>query len=64
LGEQRTGGDAVEHVLRQLDKAHTEWPLSLVTKVNVFGSFARGAPEPHDVHVVRLSHTTWTWTLI
>jgi len=41
----------VEHVLRQLDKAQAEWPLSLVTEVNVFGSFARGALEPHDVDI-------------
>jgi predicted nucleotidyltransferase len=41
----------VEHVLRELDKAQTEWPLSLVTEVNVFGSFARGALEPHDVDI-------------
>jgi hypothetical protein len=41
----------VEHVLRQLDQAQAEWPLSLVTEVNVFGSFARGALEPHDVDI-------------
>lgn len=41
----------VEHVLRELHKAQTEWPLSLVTEVNVFGSFARGALEPHDVDI-------------
>lgn len=26
-----------------------QWPLSLVDQVHVFGSFARGALEPHDV---------------
>ena len=41
----------IEHVLRHLDQEQAEWPLSLVTEVNVFGSFARGALEPHDVDI-------------
>ena len=41
----------VEHVLRELDGAQGEWPLSLVTEVSVFGSFARGALDPHDVDI-------------
>jgi hypothetical protein len=28
-----------------------QWPLSLVNEVHIFGSFARGALEPHDVDV-------------
>jgi len=41
--------DLVEHVLRALDESPAEWPLSLVTELYIFGSFARGALEPHDV---------------
>jgi hypothetical protein len=41
----------VEHILRALDDGQTEWPFSLVTDVYVFGSFARGALEPHDVDI-------------
>lgn len=40
-----------EHVLRKLDEGHAEWPLSLVSELHVFGSFARGAIEPHDVDI-------------
>lgn len=43
--------ELVEHVLRALDERRTEWPLSLVTELYVFGSFARGAIEPHDVDI-------------
>ena len=41
----------VEHILRALDENQAGWPLSLVTGVYVFGSFARGALEPHDVDI-------------
>ncbi|WP_019064900.1 nucleotidyltransferase domain-containing protein [Streptomyces prunicolor] len=34
-----------------------EWPLGLVDQVLVFGSYARGALEPHDVDVV-VEHRT------
>ena len=39
----------VEHILRALDEGKSEQPLNLVTGLYVFGSFARGALEPHDV---------------
>jgi hypothetical protein len=39
----------VEHVLRNLDQRQDQWPLSLVEQLYAFGSFARGALEPHDV---------------
>ena len=39
----------LEHVLRALDERQGDWPMSLVTGLYVFGSFARGAVEPHDV---------------
>lgn len=38
-----------QHVIRALDENHHEWPLSLVRELYVFGSFARGALDPHDV---------------
>lgn len=38
----------VEDVLRRLD-AGGDWPLNLVDAVHLFGSYARGALDPHDV---------------
>ena len=37
-----------------LTRASTDqqWPISMVDEIHVFGSFARGALEPHDVDVV------------
>jgi hypothetical protein len=43
--------ELAEHVLLALDHGRAEWPLSLVTGLYVFGSFARGAIEPHDVDI-------------
>ncbi len=40
-----------ERVLQGLDEGQGEWPLSLVKERSVFGSFARGATEPHDVDI-------------
>ncbi|MFJ8085290.1 nucleotidyltransferase domain-containing protein [Streptomyces sp. NPDC096205] len=42
--------ELVEAMLHQLDSCD-DWPLSLVQQVWLFGSFARGAAEPHDVDV-------------
>ncbi|TLQ39391.1 nucleotidyltransferase domain-containing protein [Streptomyces marianii] len=42
--------ELVEAMLRRLDDDH-DWPLSLVQQVWLFGSFARGAVEPHDVDI-------------
>lgn len=39
----------VQHILRTLNEGQSQWPLSLVTGLYVFGSFARGAAKPHDV---------------
>jgi hypothetical protein len=39
----------VQHILQALNEGQSQWPLSLVTGLYVFGSFARGAAEPHDV---------------
>lgn len=41
----------LENLLGALDEGQVEWPISLVTSLYVFGSFARGALEPHDVDV-------------
>jgi hypothetical protein len=43
--------ELVAHVLRAFDQGRAEWPLSLVTELYIFGSFARGAIEPHDVDI-------------
>ncbi|RMI44063.1 hypothetical protein EBO15_14175 [Actinomadura harenae] len=48
-------------MLRNLDARKAEWPLTLVTEVNVFGSFARGALEPHDVDMDVEYETTTEW---
>ncbi|WP_244206873.1 nucleotidyltransferase domain-containing protein [Streptomyces swartbergensis] len=37
-------------MLRRLDEG-TDWPLSLVDELYLFGSYARGALEPHDVDI-------------
>ncbi|WP_246338980.1 nucleotidyltransferase domain-containing protein [Streptomyces lunaelactis] len=37
-------------MLHRLDR-DSSWPLGLVQQVWLFGSFARGAAEPHDVDV-------------
>ncbi|MCX4791914.1 nucleotidyltransferase domain-containing protein [Streptomyces sp. NBC_01221] len=42
--------ELVEGMLHRLD-GDQEWPLQLVRQVWLFGSFARGAAEPHDVDV-------------
>lgn len=41
----------VEELLTRLVAGTDEWPLSLIADVYVFGSFARGSLEPHDVDV-------------
>jgi hypothetical protein len=43
--------ELAEHLLRNLDAGQNEWPLSLLTEVYVFGSFARGALSPHDLDI-------------
>jgi predicted nucleotidyltransferase len=43
--------ELAEHLLRNLDAGQHEWPLSLLTEVYVFGSFARGALAPHDLDI-------------
>jgi hypothetical protein len=40
-----------ELVLRNLHDGQQDWPLSLVTEVYLFGSFARGALSPHDLDI-------------
>lgn len=40
-----------EHVLRSARDGQQDWPLSLVTEVYLFGSFARGALAPHDLDI-------------
>lgn len=41
----------LDEMLHRLDAGQGEWPVSLINEVHVFGSFTRGAPEPHDVDV-------------
>jgi hypothetical protein len=45
--------ELAEQLLSALDRAQHEWPLSLITEVYVFGSYARGATEPHDLEINR-----------
>ena len=42
----------VEELVDRLIAESGEWPASLITNVYLFGSFARGATEPHDVDVM------------
>lgn len=46
--KRKRATDLIEQLLARLD-AGGAWPLSLVDAVYVFGSYARGALEPHDV---------------
>ena len=41
----------IEHILHTLDESQCQWPASLVREVYVFGSFARGGTQPHDVDI-------------
>ena len=54
--------DLAEHLLRNLDDGQETWPLSLVTEVYVFGSFARGALTPGDldIDVEKTSDQQWS----
>jgi hypothetical protein len=54
--------DLAEHLLRNLDDGQETWPLSLVTAVYVFGSFARGALTPGDldIDIEKTSDEQWS----
>jgi len=52
-----------EDVLQRLVERQEEWPLRLVREVSVFGSYARGAPQPGDVDLnVEFDHDDDRWT--
>jgi hypothetical protein len=53
--------ELVELLLHNLDARIDQWPLDLVTEVYIFGSFARGALEPHDVDIDIEHETPWDW---
>jgi predicted nucleotidyltransferase len=46
---QERAMELAERVLHGLGQGHDEWPLSLIRELCVFGSFSRGATEPHDL---------------
>jgi hypothetical protein len=55
----------VEQMLARLDAGGAEWPLSIVTQLSLFGSFARGAVDPHDIDVaVEFDHLDDRWTSV
>ena len=43
--------ELAEQLLSALDGGQQNWPVSLVTEVFVFGSYARGATDPHDLDI-------------
>ncbi|MCW2942642.1 MAG: hypothetical protein JWN00_5627 [Actinomycetia bacterium] len=47
--DRQRATELVELVLRDLDAQLDQWPLTLTTEVYVFGSFAGGAFDPHDL---------------
>lgn len=51
----------VKDGLRNLDSRQGSWPLNLLTGLYVFGSFARGALDPHDVDLDIEHETSWDW---
>lgn len=51
-----------EQLLNTLHAGREEWPLSIVTEVSVFGSYARGATEPHDLDIeIEIDRTDERW---
>ena len=50
MNRERATGLA-ENLLQNLDAGGNDWPLSLITQVYVFGSYARGAQEPGDLDI-------------
>lgn len=54
--------DLAEHLLRNLDDGQETWPLSLVTAVYVFGSFARGARTPRDLDIDVEKNSDQQWS--
>jgi len=64
--ERQRAVDLAEQVLQNLLDGLDTWPLSLVTEVYVFGSFARGALVPHDldVDVEHLTDEEWGMRMI
>jgi hypothetical protein len=49
LVERERAAALTEEVLTRLIESQQEWPLSLITEVYIYGSFARGALQPADV---------------
>lgn len=47
--ERARAAALTEEVLTRLVECQDEWPLRLVSEVYMYGSFARGAQQPHDV---------------
>lgn len=43
--------DLVAQMLQCVNDHQSEWPVSLLRELYVFGSFARGALDPHDVDI-------------
>ncbi len=50
MNRERATGLA-ENLLQNLDAGWKDWPLSLISQVYVFGSYARGAQEPGDLDI-------------
>jgi hypothetical protein len=54
--------ELAEHMLQRLESGADSWPLHLVTELYVFGSFARGATEPHDLDIyVEVDNSDVEW---
>lgn len=50
-------------MLRALEAGRSEWPLSLIREVYLFGSVARGALEPHDLDLCVEHDLDDEWTM-
>jgi hypothetical protein len=51
LVKRQRATQLAEQLLGTLHAGREEWPLCLVTEVSVFGSYARGATDPHDLDI-------------
>jgi hypothetical protein len=64
LVERARATALTEEVLTRLVECQDEWPLSLVSEVYVYGSFARGAVQPGDVDLdVEFDQSDERWIL-
>jgi hypothetical protein len=62
LMERARAAALTEEALTRLIESQHQWPLNLITEVHIYGSFARGAPQPADVDLdIEFDQTGERW---